>query len=99
MNYASVVDGDIRLSILLILLHSGAYEHNQYVIRTALTLPKHAHHISMDKLRTELAWLSEQGLVTLAQGDVWAAKLTARGMDVANGIAQQPGVKRPEPEL
>ncbi len=97
MNYNDIVNGDIRLSILLILLSSAAYEHNQFVLRTALTLPVHAHHISMDKLRTELAWLAEQGLITLVQGEVWTAKLSSRGMDVAKGIAQQPGVKRPEP--
>lgn len=56
--------------------------------------------LSRDALRTQLAWLAEQGLVTvnLLSGIAQIAKLTVRGKDVAEGLAQVPGVARPELE-
>ncbi|MFN3582602.1 hypothetical protein [Phenylobacterium sp.] len=52
-----------------------------------------------DRVKTELAWLAEQGLVrtaTLESGLV-RATLTERGLDVARGLVQVPGVKAPGP--
>lgn len=49
-----------------------------------------------DQLNAALAWLDEQGLVTLARsGDFVVATATARGCEVATGHALHPGVKRP----
>lgn len=99
MNYLDVVTRDIRLSILLILLKGGTYSHNEFVIRQALALPVFAHPISSDRLRTELAWLAEQNLIERAgTDDVWSARLTRRGKDVAEGLTEVPGVKCPDPE-
>lgn len=50
--------------------------------------------VSADRLRTDLAWSAEQGLLQFA-GDV--ATLTERGVDVACGRARLPGVGRPLP--
>ncbi|MEO0678846.1 MAG: hypothetical protein AAF192_00360 [Pseudomonadota bacterium] len=51
---------------------------------------------SHDQLRTELAWLKEQGLATLADhGDFHVATATRRGVEAALGQAVTPGVKRP----
>lgn len=50
--------------------------------------------VSLDRLRTDAAWLREQGLLSL-EGE--AARLTDRGRDVVLGLAEVPGVKRPEP--
>jgi len=52
---------------------------------------------SRDRVRTELAWLAEQGLVTLDEGNIIIAKLTERGADVARGRVTVPGIKRPSP--
>ena len=95
MSYADIVAADIRLSILAALEQDPAYSHNEYVLRSVL----HAvgHDIGQDRLRTELAWLAEQGLVTLVDSGVQVAKLTARGEDAALGRARIPGVKRPGP--
>lgn len=49
---------------------------------------------SIDRLRTDLAWCEEQGLISQA-GDV--ATLTERGSDVAQGRARMPGVGQPMP--
>ena len=52
---------------------------------------------SGDALRTDLAWLAEQGLATVdacEDGDV--ARATERGVDVALGRARSPGVRVPD---
>ncbi|ATG74429.1 hypothetical protein AN401_11660 [Zobellella denitrificans] len=52
--------------------------------------------ISRDQTRTQLAWLAEQGLITLEQVmGTRVASLTGRGEDVATGRARVPGIKRP----
>jgi len=49
-------------------------------------------------LRADLAWLAEQGLVTIEEvATVMIATVTRRGGDVAFGRAVVPGVRRPEP--
>jgi len=54
---------------------------------------------SRDRVRTELAWLAEQGLITSDDlGGLVVATLTQRGADVARGRCIVPGVKRPAPE-
>ncbi|OGB77383.1 MAG: hypothetical protein A2496_04485 [Burkholderiales bacterium RIFOXYC12_FULL_60_6] len=96
-EFAKLVQADQRLVILLVLAQDPGYSHNEYVLREALAYMGHA--ISQDKLRTELAWLAEQGLVaTTNPAGVVIAKLTGRGKDVATGVVVVPGVKRPEPE-
>lgn len=52
----------------------------------------HGQAVSIDRLRTDCAWLAEQGLATFAH-DV--ATLTTRGEDVVMGRARVPGVERP----
>ena len=47
-------------------------------------------------MRTELAWLAEQGLIELDRtGSMHVARLLPRGADVALGAAQQPGIAPP----
>ena len=50
--------------------------------------------------RTDLAWLRDQALVRLIETvpGVQVAELSARGMDVARGMAIVPGVSRPSPK-
>ena len=96
-DFEKLVQADQRLVILLVLAQDSDYSHNEYVLREALTYM--GHGISQDKLRTELAWLAEQGLVaTTNPAGVVVARLTARGKDVSVGAVVVPGVKRPEPE-
>ena len=88
---------DRRLVILRLLHESGGYTANEYLIQAALD--GFGHSVGRDLLRTELAWLAEQGLVTVQEvGGVQVATLTSRGDDVAEGRAVVPGVKRPEPQ-
>jgi hypothetical protein len=93
----TVFTEDRRLSILLVLSDSPSYSANAFLLQTAVG-SIYGHNVSLDVLRTDLAWLQEQGLVhTSTTADVVVATLTARGVDVAAGRAVQPGVKRPMP--
>lgn len=97
MSYADLVAADRRLVILRILAESIGYTCNEHLI--ASLLESFGHVLSRDALRTELAWLEEQRLLTVQDvAGVTIAKLTARGADVAADRAWVPGVKRPVPD-
>lgn len=95
-TYARIVEEDRRLQILQLLAESPGYNVNQFLLLSALDT--FGHTVSMDRLKADLAWLAEQGLVVVGElGDVQIPKLTDRGLDVAQGRAAHPGVKRPRP--
>lgn len=95
MSYNDLVTSDIRLIILRELLDTSGYRSNESVLQSVVD--KYGHSCSRDCVRTQLHWLSEQGLVTLDDPGVLVATLTQRGADVAGGSATVPGVKRPSP--
>jgi DNA-binding transcriptional ArsR family regulator len=83
-----------RLDILLLLAESPEYETSQMMIYQALPVASSADAISAD-----LAWLEEQGLVTLHNvSSITLARITQRGLDVAQGRSRCPGVAKPLPE-
>lgn len=91
---ADAIQHDRRLRILHVLAQAPAGLSNEAVLKQAvLTL---GHAVSTDLLRTELAWLDEQGLIalTVARG-LYVARLLDRGADVGSGRAFQPGVGAP----
>lgn len=97
MNYAQMVQQDRRLVILRILSESDQYSTNEHLLKMAMHM--FGHNVGTDLARTELAWLKEQGLVSVDEiGGVQIPKLTGRGLDVAQGSTVVPGVKRPAPE-
>lgn len=97
-SFQKLVQQDMRLVTLMVLNGDAGYSHNEHVLRGALKMA--GHSVSIDKLRTELYWLEEQGLVkTNTTEDLVVVGLTARGKDVATGDAVVPGVKRPEPTI
>ncbi|MBN2060714.1 MAG: ArsR family transcriptional regulator [Deltaproteobacteria bacterium] len=94
--YAELIDSDRRLVILRILEEDAGYSMNESVIQSVLE--KLGHAVSRDRVRTDLKWLEEQGLVTIEEVvSVQVATLTSRGSDVACGRVMVPGVKRPRP--
>ena len=98
MNYNNFATEQARRLILEALEKDPDYEHNEEVIRGVLEL--YGHHFSRDKLRTELHWLAEQGLVGIEKTqhlDLLLVRLTARGEDVALGRTRVPGVARKLP--
>ena len=89
---------DQRLVILRSLADAG-YDANESILDDCLTL--YGHKISCDLVRNHLNWLEEQGLVKIERlsGGFMVAKITQRGLDVANGEAVVDGVKRPRPKI
>lgn len=88
----------LRLTALLVLAEAPAYRANSSIIHSAadeVGLPA-----TRDQVRSELAWLEEQRLVTLTHPSqtLSVATLTERGLDVARGRAAVPGVQRPSPK-
>ncbi|MBF0249950.1 MAG: ArsR family transcriptional regulator [Alphaproteobacteria bacterium] len=96
MSFKDLVSANRRIIILQVLSEDGDYAHNDGVLRSALA--GLGHDVSADAMRTELAWLAEQGLITSETvGPYTVARLTERGLDVAHGRALAPGVERPGP--
>lgn len=97
MSYQTTVTEDRRLSLLLMLAETPGYSANAFLLRDAID-SIYGHSASVDLVRTDIVWLTEQQLVTSrSTGDVMLATLTARGADVAAGRAHVPGVKKPMP--
>ena len=93
-KFAELMTTDIRLVILKALAEDLGYSHNESILHSILA--EFGHQVSRDRVRTELSWLSEQGLLTLKDvAGCFIATVTERGADVAAGTASVPGVKRP----
>ena len=97
MSYSNAVSADQRLVILSALEEDPGYSHNEHVLRGMLAAT--GHQVSHDGLRSQLAWLDEQGLITLTRaGQTQIARITSRGEDAALGHTRIPGVARPRLE-
>lgn len=89
---------DRRLVILQLLQEAG-YEVNDSILISALD--DYGHRVSRDVLLGDLAWLRDQGLIADRDlsGVTVVAAITQRGLEVADGRSQVPGIKRPRPEV
>ncbi len=95
-SFAQLQEEDRRLVIVRVLHDSTDYTCNEYLLVQMVC--ELGHQIGSDRLRADLAWLAEQGLVTVRDtAGVQIATLSRRGADVALGRVQVPGVKRPLP--
>ena len=93
-SFADHMAAERRLTMLRVLLSSMAYTSNTTALQTMTA--RLGYPVSMDRIQTDVAWLAEQGLV--ASEDVAGlvvVKMTARGQEVAEGLATVPGVARP----
>lgn len=94
VSFAEFLRRDVRLVILRLLAEMPAYRANSSVLTMALE--RFGHSVSRDQVKGEIAWLNEQGLVTVDDMDaVLVATLTERGQDVASARTTVPGVSRP----
>lgn len=87
----------LRITLLRLLADQPGYKANSSLLCDAADAV--GFSTTRDRVKTELAWLAEQGaarISTLETGLV-IATLTERGLDVANGRTQMPGVKPPAP--
>ena len=96
MSFAKFEEEDRKLVILRLLAEDNDYRVNSAILQQGIDL--YGHSVSRDRLHTDLVWLAEQDLVTTENiNSVLVVKLTQRGLDVANGRANVPGVRRPGP--
>lgn len=95
MKYDAVVIEHLRITLLRLLEEQPGRVLNESILGDLSE--RYGFAPSRDRLRTELRWLEEQGLVSLAGGSCLVATLTERGEDVARCRAEVPGVKRPSP--
>lgn len=96
MEYQQLITENQRLAVLKFLRDDNDYTQNTSILQDGLTAI--GLDISRDKLETEVSWLAEQGLVEIEHyRTVTVVKLTGRGLDVAEGRARVPGIKRPCP--
>ncbi len=96
MSVRDVETADMRLVVLRLLEEASGRRANESLLRALLD--RWGHTVSRDRLRVELEWLKEQGLVRLDEiGGIAIAELTDRGQDAARGTASVPGVRRPGP--
>ena len=94
MDFETLRTEDMRLVILRLLCMDPGRDLNEHLLRAAMAT--YGHEPSRDRLRSEVAWLEEQGLVTTRRVEsLLIVKLTVRGEDVAHGRSTVPGVKRP----
>lgn len=95
-DWAEITQEERRLLVLqLLALQKPHYQAQSGMLREGLASKNHS--LSRDQMHTELAWLAEQSLlVTEVIGPAVTATLTARGLDVAQGVAGVPGVRRPD---
>lgn len=84
-----------RILILQLLNEDSDCCLNEQMLQKGLLM--FGHNVSLDKVKTEVAWLKEQGCVTteVVGPSVILVKLTERGLDVVNQRAVIPGIDRP----
>ena len=93
MSLRDLLEEDRRLVILRSLVDVGG-EANESILNDCLDA--YGHRVSRDQVRAQLAWLQEQGVVTIERvGSYMVASLTGRGQDVAEGRCVVPGIKKP----
>ncbi len=94
--FENLLNEDRRLAILRLLSEDAGVSLNESVLQSCLSAL--GHTVSRDRVRTDMEWLREQGLVTIQEVvSVKVATLTGRGEDAAQGKTVIPGVKRPRP--
>lgn len=96
-SFADFQTADRRLVLLRALAAAVMHRANNFLLRSFCDRIGHA--VSTDVLAADLAWLREVGLVKLdtTEPGVIVAELTPRGLDVAEGRSEHPGVAKPRP--
>jgi len=96
MSLADFQREDRRLLIMKALASESDYAISDVVLRSLLA--EFGHSISMDVLHADLAWLQDIGLLNIEKAaSMVVATATDRGVEVAEGHATIPGIRRPRP--
>jgi hypothetical protein len=86
---------DRRLLLLRLLAESNGFVASADLLHTVLG--SMGHGVSRARLEADLALLEELALVQQEQVGLCLVRITARGVDVASGMASAPGIARPRP--
>jgi hypothetical protein len=97
-DYLERLRRDARILILQLLEDAPRYTSNGQMLRALLD--EWGIVFTTDQVEGEIAWLAEQGLVVAERhGTLTVLTATARGLEVAQGIARHPGIERPKPRI
>ena len=95
-TFAELQAENRRCATLRFLAEDADYAMNTSLLQSALEAV--GHGVSRDCVNADAAWLEEQGLVSCEYvSGIVVVKISQRGIDVAEGRAIVPGVKRPGP--
>jgi Fe2+ or Zn2+ uptake regulation protein len=96
-NFFDYTMGHARLAVLRALTETPGHSANDSLL--SMEMERLGLPVTRDQLRTQLAWLEEQGLVRLVRptDSLIVVTLRERGGDVAIGRASVEGVQRPSP--
>lgn len=91
-DFSTHLTEDRRLVVLRVLAESSGYTANEFILQQMLE--QFGHVVSIDRVRTDLAWLQEQQMLTIGDvADVQIARRAARTWPQAASVV--PGIKRP----
>ncbi|UFS63827.1 hypothetical protein LO749_06450 [Paracoccus denitrificans] len=94
-DYHATLGRHRRLAILRFLSSLSTLTSNVSILTDVLNGADVGVDTSRDQTATELAWLAENGFVTLSgPQDFLVAKATPRGIDIGLGRASHPGIQR-----
>lgn len=96
MSFADYINEHVRIAVLRLLKDNRGHA-NESVLREGLS--QLAFSLSRAEMRAQLEWLKNAGVITHEWPfpTVLVARLTERGLDVAEGNEQVAGVHRPSP--
>lgn len=93
MSFEKIQREDRRFHILLFLSKEPDFALNNSMLHQALKVI--GHGVDPDLVITDMSWLKDQGLIKITeQGSFSIAKLTNRGLAVANQDVVHPGISR-----
>lgn len=95
--FDQVLAEDRRLAMLRLLVEANG-EANESVLYTGLEMLGHRTELTRANVRADLKYLQERDLVVLDyfEDKVCIAKITERGVEVAEGRTRVEGVKKPK---
>ena len=95
-SYTNTLSKHRRLTILRFLAGSPEYTSNASIL--VEVCDSFGVTSTRDQVAGDIAWLSEQGMVTYEENEGFmVVTTTARGIEISKGKARHDGVKRPRP--
>lgn len=96
-DFSRLVREHVRLTILRAMAETPTQGSNESALAQFVNLFHPG--TTRDQIRTEMTWLSEQGLLKVELvGELMVATISKRGVDVGKGHSRVPGVAKPSAE-